>query len=277
MQTLYHYTNVEAFFAIVKHKKLWLSCAHNMNDHQEINWTNRKVAGVLRRLEEKYGQEHTRKLWELMQMNRSVPYICSLSTEADLLSQWRAYGKDGTGFSIGFNGDLMPKSNRLPLMTLVKKDAITTLPVVYTEKEQDKIIEAIITNCMEAMQNQADGKVDAEINAAIALNGLSTIFKNQAFHEEREWRIVHTPMIMGSYETNKTTVHAGISEPQHRVSNNKIVTYFEFDFSGLIDDNFVCDLVLGPKCEVSNYDLDMFLSINGLHKIKYRRSSASYR
>jgi hypothetical protein len=277
MQPLYHYTDLNAFLSIIKFKQLWLSGAHNLNDHQEINWTNRKVAKILGRLEDKYGAQNTRRLLDLMQMNKAVPYICSLSTKDDLLSQWRAYGKDGTGVAIGFNSDLLPSSKRLPVLTTAPKDSITTLPVLYSEAEQDATIENIVVYCMEALQNAGEDAVETEIHAAITLNGLSTVFKNEAFHEEHEWRIIHTPMIMGDIKTNETTIHTGISDPKHRVSNNKLITYFEYNFSSLVGSGIICDLVLGPKCEISNYDLDIFLPINGLEKLKYRRSAASYR
>ncbi|MCX7111039.1 MAG: DUF2971 domain-containing protein [Proteobacteria bacterium] len=276
MEKLYHYTNVEGFLCIMKFKKLWLSGAHNLNDHQEISWTNNKIFNILKQLADASGSKHAQELWEVITLNKLTPYICSFSTKGDLLSQWRAYTNDGKGVAIGFRNDLLPHSQRLPMYSSVPKDSVTTLQVVYDTKVQDNTIEGIISEYLKSRKDNPNNS-DSIINASFLLNGLSTAFKNEAFHEECEWRMIHTPMIMEAYETNKTTIYSGISQARHRVSSDRLITYFEFDFSNLIESGIVCDLILGPKCKMTEYDLEIFLSLNGFEKLKFRRSVATYR
>jgi hypothetical protein len=110
METLYHYTNPAGFFAIIKSKTLWLSVAHNLNDYQEIKWATHKIAQALDKVVTPENKHYLDKLRQQAKINRLMPFICSFSTEGDLLSQWRAYADDGTGAAIGFKTELLPKS-----------------------------------------------------------------------------------------------------------------------------------------------------------------------
>lgn len=278
MTTIYHYTDINGFFNIVKHKKLWLSGPHNLNDHQELHWAYRKIENTFTRLEGKFNPEHLQSLWQMIFLNKTTPFTCSLSSDGDLLSQWRAYAKDGVGVAIGFNGDLLPNTSSLPRYTAAVQDSITTLKVQYDEEIQNSTIEQIVVSTLESMSNNENVQPEIfTIGAAHKLNGLATIYKNNAFREECEWRIIHTPLITGNINSNKTNVIAGISELKHRVSNNKLISFFEYDFTELISKGIITDLILGPKCVVERYDLDLFLTTSGLESLNVTQSSATYR
>lgn len=277
MQKLFHYCNVEAFFNIIKYKKLWLSGAHNLNDYQEIHWTLQRIYDTLKKHETSFPLNDIEFLWQHIQLNKQKPYICSFSTEGDLLSQWRAYARDGTGVSIGFNSEYFP-TGRLPGYGATPELCITTLPVIYSNVVQEKNIETILVNCLTKMEHEPEDQKGATVlDASYHLNGLSTIYKSEAFSEECEWRVIHTPMIMGHNVTNETSIYSSISEIKYRVSNDRLLTYFEFDFSNTSIKKPILDLVLGPKCNISDYDLRLFLSLNGFPEITPRRSVASYR
>lgn len=276
METLYHYTNLEAFLSILKNRKLWLTGIHNLNDAKEINWTLAKVDKKLNELLDAYGEQNTNILRGIIKSNKTTPYVCSLSTEPDLLSQWRAYAKDGAGVAIGFKRSLLPDTKTVPVATLNKEDSIKTRPVIYSELEQDEVIERLMRVALDSIANPTQENKGACMYAVSELHGIATTFKNPAFHEEREWRLIHVPFITDQFQ-GKTTVYVAISEPQHRVANNKLVTYFEYDLGPQFSEGILCDLVLGPKCEISEHDLSVFLSSVGLHSLPYRKSDASYR
>lgn len=278
MTTIYHYTDINGFFNIVTQKKIWLSGPHNLNDHQELHWAYRKIEDTFARQEGKFKPEHLQSLWQLIHINKIVPFTCSLSSDGDLLSQWRAYAKDGVGVAIGFNSDLLPNTGSLPHYTAAVQNSITTLKVQYNEDIQDSTIEHIVVSTLESMSNNE--KLQPEIftiDASHKLNGLATIYKNSAFREECEWRIIHTPIITGNINSNITSVNAGISELKHRVSNDKLISYFEYDFAELISKGIITDLILGPKCVVKSYDLELFLTTRGLERLNITQSSATYR
>ena len=275
MDALYHYTDLNAFLSIIQNKKLWLTGAHNLNDHQEINWTINKIRKKLSEIEIKHGRNRAEEIWLLLNHSAAVPYICSLSSEPDLLSQWRAYGKDGTGVSIGFKKSALPISEHLPTMTAALKNSTSLQQIIYDEKNQDAMIDQLLAPALAA------GEVDDAAHLAMSmaasnLRGLSSIFKNAAFYEEKEWRIIHIPMIMGKQNSNEAKILLSISPPKYRVTASKLITYFEYAFQADESEVFA-ELILGPKCELSSYDLSILLTERGLENLPVRRSSASYR
>lgn len=276
MDTLYHYTDLTAFVSIVQNRRLWLTGAYNLNDHQEINWTHQKIGHRLNELASKHGRERPDEIWALLQASSGVPYICSLSSESDLLSQWRAYGQNGSGIAIGFKSSSLPSSEHLPILTAGKKDSISLHQVVYDEKIQEQLIDSILAPAFEGEEINDQAHFAMSI-AASQLTGLSSIFKNPAFSEEKEWRIIHKPMIMGKDGSLESKIYVSISPPKYRTTGGKLITYFEYDFTDLKPDEIFSEIVLGPKSEVSNFDLSILLTESGLPNISVRRSKASYR
>ncbi|MDB4837640.1 DUF2971 domain-containing protein [Marinomonas sp.] len=276
MEPLYHYTDLTAFLSIIQSKKLWLTGAYNLNDHQEITWALGKIGRRLEELSKEYSPECSDIIWPLLQASSGVPHICSLSSEYDLLSQWRAYGQNGAGIAIGFKRSTLPDSSRLPIMTTARQNSLSLNQVIYSQKNQDEIINQIL---LPIFQNEKidDSARMAMSTASSTLSGLLSIFKNEAFHEENEWRIIHRPIIMGPPNGNESKIYQSISPPKYRVSGGKIITYFEYDFSGAASVDIFEELVLGPKCEVSRYDLSILLTENGLGDLPIKRSKASYR
>ena len=142
--TLYHYTDLNAFLSIIQNKKLWLTGAYNLNDHQEIRWTQQKIHNRLSEFASKHGSRRPDEIWNLLHANSGVPYICSLSSEPDLLSQLRAYGQNGFGVAIGIKRASLPNSERLPILTFAKKDSLCLHQVVYDEAAQEGLINSIL-------------------------------------------------------------------------------------------------------------------------------------
>ncbi len=63
-------------------------------------------------------------------------YVCSFSEESDLLSQWRGYCKDGSGYCLGF----MLSS----LQSCVSRANFTIKPCIYDEREQTNAIKNLV-------------------------------------------------------------------------------------------------------------------------------------
>ncbi|MNV62118.1 hypothetical protein D3C71_1546500 [compost metagenome] len=161
-------------------------------------------------------------------------------------------------------------------MTLSQKQSVSLQRVVYDNGEQEQLIDKVLAPIFDLPKIDEEAHFQISM-AASRLSGLSTIFKNRAFSEECEWRIIHSPMIMGRHGDNASLIIMSISEAKFRVAGQKIVTYFEFDFFDKSHSEIFAEIMLGPKCEVSNYDLSILLTQHGLEKIRIRRSEASYR
>lgn len=276
MSNFYHYTDLNAFLSIIKNKKLWLSGTNNLNDHQELHWAASKIVNILS--ERKAGAEVERAelIWMGFKRMFTQYYICSFSTSSDLLSQWRAYGQDGAGVAIGFSRASFPEMSRPPYLTASSADNTSFSKVIYSEREQEEIIRSFIEPSFKSPA--LDQNTHMAISTACSeLASYMSIFKNPAFSEENEWRLIHRPMIMGFEGKRMSIVNQSVSQPQFRVSNNKIVTYFEFPLDKAPSSDYFLEIVLGPKCEISEHDLRIFLTSNNLPEINISMSKASYR
>lgn len=276
-QTLYHYTDLNALLGIIQNKKLWLTGAYNLNDHQEIKWALSKIYEKLVEYNERCSDNRAELCWQLIELSVGVPYICSLSEAPDLLSQWRAYASNGDGVSIGLKKEALPASNRLPINSIIPKDSLSLHKVIYQETTQNEIIDNLLGKLFQFKELNSEAHTQMSLIAS-NLSGIVSLFKNEAFYEEQEWRIIHRPFITGNHEITSSRVNQSISEPRYRISNGKrLVTYFEYDFWGAKPEDIFSEIILGPRSEVSDYDLSILLGENGLDLIPIKRSKASYR
>ena len=276
MQTLYHYTDLNAFLSIIQQRKLWLTGVFNLNDSQEIYWALNKIKERLHDVRNKCGDNNARDLWEMIENNSTEAYICSLSSDGDRLSQWRAYGQNGTGIAIGFKEKSLPQFARRPYLVMPIEESISLQKIIYSDSEQEEMITQVLKPLLD--RGKSAKLTDPVLMvAAIELSALTSIFKNHAFHEECEWRIVHRPLEFEKRDNESADVILSISPPKHRVSGGKLVTYYEYSFDNIEYKDIFLEIILGPKCEASERDLSIFLMQHGLESIKIKKSSASNR
>lgn len=134
----------------------------------------------------------------------------------------------------------------------------------------------ILESCVSGYLNGEVDENNAIVNAAIGLRHFAPLFKNPAFREEMEWRIIHTPLILGDKEGSITLV-GNISELKFRTSLGKLYSHFDLPMSKIVGEPPILEVVTGPKCEVGHGDLKIFLSIRGHKNLRLIASSASYR
>ncbi|HCG7131604.1 TPA: DUF2971 domain-containing protein [Vibrio parahaemolyticus] len=275
MSTIYHYSDLNGFTNIIRNKKLWVSATNNLNDYREVNWFVDKVFHRLNELVNPENQDLLNQFWELKTINSPMPYICSFSKNGDLLSQWRAYADDGQGVAIGFSREYFKFKVGIPSPNISKEYSTGISEVIYDDVQQEAEIEKILATILAPYKTEQEKSTNF-LNAVVTLNQLSYVCKNSAFKEEDEVRIIHTPLITGDQD-GATHLMGNMSDMLHRVSGNTLTSYFELDFSETKDVLPIVEIVLGPKCKVSKYDMDTFLSLHGFGKATYRFSTASYR
>jgi hypothetical protein len=288
---IYHYCDPTAFLNIIQSKKLWLSNLANMSDHAERLWAERIMDEELDILKSSFSPEIIQEFSLQYQVTKFSPYICCFSTDGDLLSQWRAYADDGHGFAIGFDSSLISYSKNLPMMAYTKETALSLHSVVYEEEKQKGIIHLLIELALErirTIQETAGKSVDkiseeqmqfmtAGEMAIQNLAGFAVITKNPTFFEEKEYRLLHMPMVSANRHTNETiAMHFATSELRYRISRKKIHSYFEYDFSALMDKRFIAEIIRGPKNETSDTVLNALFG-DLKYKIKFKDSRATYR
>jgi len=274
MSNIYHYTDLNGFLNILKNRTLWLTNTNSMNDHQEIHWFKNLLRKRLdeAELNEGLNPEQIKILgqfWSSLINPISNPHICCFSQCGDLLSQWRAYADDAQGISIGFSKDKLNLSKRFPVTTVSihREDNVYIQDVIYDEKAQNEIINSVVDRVIKRLKISSDfhQEISMLINECF---GYSYIFKNPAFSEESEARIINLGFLDNSNKWFGT-----VGKVNFRVSGDTLASYFNLSF----DAGAVEEVIIGPKSKVNLDDIELFLRSNGLEHVKVNRSTASYR
>ncbi len=213
---LFHYTDLNALISIIKNHDLWLTNARYCNDNNEMIHGYSIAREVISEQRKKAADPETKSFLTKVAKLVDEPfdkdvYICCFCTKNNLLSQWRSYGKNGTGISIGFRpldfsrytGPDMPPSV-FGLMRLWK--------VFYNIEVQKRIVEKALE--LIPMLHNADSNSKKAQKAADAIHFFIPTFKDKDFEEENERRLIFTP-------SEKCPVR-----PSFRITRGMLVPYY---------------------------------------------------
>jgi hypothetical protein len=268
-ESLFHYCSEAAFWGIFNSQTLWLSSVWSMNDGEEL-WWGRKAVGLMLGSNARNFPPEFREfiLASLARPDLHIlPLVTSFSRNGDLLSQWRAYAEDGTGFAIKFN----PK--------VLRKMPAHMTSVSYKSNQQDQLI----LNTLQLFYKYwkvgtGPAKLalrDVLIDFAIDLIGL----KHPSFFEEREVRLVHllvkdedSWIDVGGHDENERPTR-GV-KVMKRDKHGEEVPYIALPFPNR---SVVAGVILGPKNPLSCDEVQNKLSTLGFQGASVRRSSSPYR
>ena len=268
---IYHYCDSNAFFAICTNRKLWMNDLHSMNDFMELHWGYSIWEQSANTRIEKYGKEFLDEIDEVIHFSgfQSLLLANCFSTDKDVLSQWRAYADDGKGYVIGFNAK--------ELLGL----PIRALQVLYDKEQQIKEATATIDALYQLKQEDSN-----EFKTFCNVFGYDlSAFKNPAFIEEKEIRLIHLLDFKKSNDFMKLVDKGGIyfgedrkgEEIKFKIKQDIPTPYIELDFSNNNKINPIKEVVIGPKNEVMKTAIRIFLETIGIEKIEINKSNASYR
>lgn len=267
-EIIYHYTKSDGLIGILKYNSFWATSTSYLNDKNEIYHARRIIreeinkhkAGsselfleIIRRVEGAY--EDT--------MISNEYYIVCFCENGDLLSQWRAYGDNGLGYSIGIQSRIIgqsPKSKHIKLRR-----------VIYDESWQRDHVSSIISNLATTIDMCYGVASIAELDRTTVLPTLCSIlhshlvectftFKDSSFSEEKEWRVV---------------INAKDNDIDFRTSGSRLTPYLVTDL-GTTEKNYpllpISEIISGPL-------LDPVITRNSIKMImeKFQYYSASYR
>ncbi|MCC6489308.1 MAG: DUF2971 domain-containing protein [Candidatus Hydrogenedentes bacterium] len=197
---LYHYTTPDGLIGIVESNTLWATNALYLNDSRELaegmGMGREHLRAMLRAVEDPARIERIE--WLLNQVHdfgeagRTKPvFVCSLTTQHDQLSQWRAYCMGG-GFAIGFPLD------QLRACTESQRFDLHECNYVRAEQEAlvSEIVDAVVrpwvyTSQLPVMDD--DRRFKVSMTFALELLRIAPRLKDDSFLEEREWRIISQP------------------------------------------------------------------------------------
>jgi len=194
---LYHYSNQSGLLGIVRSKEIWASHTQFLNDQEEY----RHAVSIARRLIQ---QMHVIPPWNghadiLNQMEEALEGIesinvcvCSFSERGDVLSQWRAYSGGTSGFSIGFEGQL--------LRDVADAIEFWLVPCQYKRHEQEELVQRLLEDVINEIiewrtKERPPTTINRGGNLVAYLNRYAPIIKHHSFEEEREWRLISQPLM----------------------------------------------------------------------------------
>jgi len=196
----------------------------------------------------------------------SSVFSASFCEDGNLLSQWRAYRGKGGGYCIGF--DFFHTLRHLSKPCVLRR-------VIYDKQEQIELIDSTIDTFLSTLLSQTQGKSIEEVTAtflpALCMAFHSIIgeymfsFKHPDFHEEKEWRLVHSSNI------NPTFNRSHDDTILFRNFDGNIIPYLTVSFEEIVkasrDDAFgfpfpISELHIGPTVndELNNQSIRMLLS-----------------
>lgn len=197
-EILYHYSRAAGMHGILESGVLWATNSRFTNDPSEMAYACALARAILeddcrRAL---LGVPRLRELLmsELEEMESSARvYIACFCQRGDLLSQWRGYGADGGGYSIGLAAGELQQLNPWP------KTLVILNRVIYDPKEQRRILRGFVEAACEAAarseglreRNDRDTGLDwIFLTLHQCLAEWLNCVKAPAYREEEEWRLI---------------------------------------------------------------------------------------
>lgn len=186
---VFHYSNLASLIGIVENQCLWATNLYFLNDRNEYRHGMNIIEDVMESIKTEENKHILHAvsvvMKEISEVNR---YVICLSKQGDSLSQWRAYANNGSGISIGFNGEKLQSA-------LAGSNSFKY--IIYDKEKQKLAIKSIIE---EATKFFLPKKKDLNWSDYVYLhfvgycisNLLDFIianYKDPAFREEKEYRI----------------------------------------------------------------------------------------
>ena len=274
---IYHYCSSDSFLAICTSQCLRFSDVFAMNDFMEMYWGYHmweRAAGAMLasgKVERALVDDIDAIVHE--STGRALSLAACFSRNGDVLSQWRAYADDGTGYALGFKAAAMVKL------------AVHPLRVEYDPETQLAEIKSLILALheVESTVDKPRGPEFFESCARLAFD--LAALKNPAVSEEDEVRLVRLVNFEPSNSSLRLVDPGGTAvdksaEPHSVVfhaSKGIPVAHVDLDFTNSGAVSPISDVVLGPRNEALPSGVSIFLETLGIPNVKVRKSAASYR
>ena len=279
---LYHYCSTITMHSIVKNKSIWLSSLNLSNDSSE----GMMIRHSLEEMSDKEGMglvfKTNIRTWYSILFEDAVHALgFCVSEEGDLLSQWRGYGADGAGVSIGFNKSCIealavPRNSAASRELYFQKMRYELVPETSKVQQLYETIKATFLSMLGAPLGEMSPESMTELVVATlpgreSLKLFSELLrhayftKSKAFSEEQEWRLLtyYEHLVVGS-------------ECDYRATVDKLIPYVNIPFN-MTGHDPILEVVLGPKNKTPISVMKDYLSDSGFYQVTVTKSQCSYR
>jgi hypothetical protein len=245
---LFHYTDAGGIKGILETCELWAMHSSCLNDSSEIRHGGELA---IESLNDALAESTvaTKSIIELA--IRSIEssldpwppnhflqaFVACLSEDGDMLNQWRSYAANGDGYSIGFESSGLSAAIKRDIPNSSSRACIYR--VEYDLPVQKSLIQNIVRRILQnfaASPKRCDPRVAASLICE-RIGWLQVFFKNPAFREEREWRIV-VSITGGAFQR---------PEIRSRIKNQSIVPFLAIPIGDESRRMPLSRILCGPK------------------------------
>jgi hypothetical protein len=235
---LFHYTNEAGLRGILESGTLWLSSIRAMNDPSEhLHGMGIASKAIAAAAVHPWVDGKFKLVAEILSDYRWFAEIgdyftVSFSREEDDLSQWRAYGADGHGFTLGFSSNELNKAfNQIDIFGT---PGIPAFPVLYDDDLLVRVVNEIISIAIRAIASMPRDEPEEPVvkfmyqRLASSLAWLTLFFKHPHYRSECEVRYTKPQLIAQQpglkTRTGKTGKVAYIELPWRKYSPAALVS-----------------------------------------------------
>lgn len=240
----YHYTNLEGLTGIIKTRSFWFSHNCALNDPKENEYSQKIINSILENTLNKLSDDEDKSsFFKYIKDNLSFfrsqfydTYLSCFCEKENLLSQWRGYSNYGMGLNIGI---LINNSTKYihSLNDIKDETYIVLRRVIYREDEQQSLITEYFDELINALNyaknnnpdyNEKSWIAQAALQAANILFDVVNTFKNPAFEEENEWRLIkvkstNTKPELVNYRSTESSIVPYLTTYLYELKNDKEV------------------------------------------------------
>lgn len=241
---LYHYTDAAGLLGMLKTRRLWATNSSFMNDPTEMEYAARVIRETTREEAANYPAAFAKRLTKEVEFYLATyapphndEYVTCFCQNGDLLSQWRGYGALGGGYALGFHSRYLGVMNAYE--GLSDNDDLTHAilkpvlrKVLYDYKRQKSLVGRLVRALFDwevrrrPSRRRGAGNADADDDVWSDFNWCVSefvnCFKDPAYSEEQEWRVIQYGRNMASEKFVQT---------HFRARGNRVVEYVELDAS----------------------------------------------
>jgi hypothetical protein len=220
---LFHYTTAEGLIGIVNSRCLWASNMLCLNDASEAEYPNKLILDAVGTSSHFVPPDHKRTFKDslITAFVMFEPFVTCFCENGDLLSQWRGYGGSGAGFALGFS------RSWLSTLARIDYDQFRLQKVIYCPEEQQRLIREYLEAAARVSKQKEfvdDGEERFWREAAKPMVHFVMAFKDPAFREEREWRLVNRPIVSGDRYRYRQSGHRIVPYVEIPIQNNEALT-----------------------------------------------------
>lgn len=226
-KTLYHYTDAAGLLGIVRFGKVWATNSAYLNDASELQYAVGLMEGVVLEATKDAKPDSWKDLCRgaVLQLDSESRdslsdgpqyFVACFSEDGDRLSQWRGYGKSIGGYALGFPFDHPHAIEKRINDSQVGKTCDESNPKItvgfnrcwYDPEKQKELLAKAFGRVLRRLEEGKVPVINPDADLIIKQLGhphhwlprvlkwipqmFSPYFKDPAFEDEREWRLVVT-------------------------------------------------------------------------------------